>query len=59
MAQTDDGVVLYLDPNPGAVYCGRPGCCVSQCYSGTWYVTWSMCLQGGNGSCMYCDTTCY
>ncbi len=50
--------VQTLPGGDSAVNCGRPGCCVSECYSGTWYSTWSMCLQGGNGSCMYCDTRC-
>ncbi len=53
VAQTD-AEVLY--PVVEAVAC--PNCCISECYSGTWYITWQICVKGGNGSCMHCDTSC-
>lgn len=43
--------------DPSFVYCG-PGCCHSDCYTGTWYYPISICVRGGNGSCIACDTTC-
>lgn len=38
------------------VECGKQ--CCSECYSGNWYYSLMMCLQGTIGSCMHCETRC-